>query len=140
MLGLDSRLGLGRCHRLSFDLRLDGRDLGLGDRRFSLDGHLRLGYRLRLWLDRRDRLGLGLDRRQGLCLGLLLRHRRVARDRERHLRSPARRLELDDASGVVGLPLDLRLGLDVGDADLAQLAEVTHEGVGIAQLRPQLGR
>jgi hypothetical protein len=42
--------------------------------------------------------------------------------------------------GLGSLPLDDLLGVGAHDADLAELTEVICEGVGIAQLTPQLRR
>ena len=48
--------------------------------------------------------------------------------RDRHLRAPAGGLELHRAACAVALPGDGGLGLQPGDADLAELAEVAGEG------------
>ena len=58
---------------------------------------------------------------------------------ERHLRAPARRLQRHRAACAVALPGDGGLGLEAGDADLAELAEMPREMVDVGDLGPQLG-
>ena len=109
--------------------------------------HLRLGLRRgrfrlsRVRLGRQDvrishRLGLGdrLGRRR-----LLLRHLSQLR-RDRHLRAPSRRLQRHRAACAVALPGDGGLGVQAGDADLSELAQVAGEGVDVRDFRPQLRR
>src|SRR5947208_2761016 len=96
---------------LGLRLRL-GLGLGLGDR-----------------LELLDRLGCRIVLRLGRDLG-----------RQRHLRPPPGGLENHRAACAVALPGDGGLGLQPGDPDLAELAEVAGERGDIRDLRPKLGR
>ena len=93
------------------------------------------------------RLGLGLHRGHdlglGLGFGLRLRAHRLGLHRrggDRHLRPPTRGLELHRAACAVALPDDGGLGLELRDADLAELAEMPRQRADVADLGPQLGR
>ena len=59
---------------------------------------------------------------------------------QRHLRAPSHRLHLHRAACAIALPGDGGLGVQPGDADLAELAEMTGQGVDVRDLRPQLRR
>src|SRR6185437_13348308 len=109
------RLDSGRLRLDSGRLRLDSDRLRLDSDRLRLDSD-------RLGLEDAHRLGFGCCNRLGLRLrddGLplprqLLWDGRAARHRQGHLGPPARLLELDDATGLLGLPFDLRLRLGLG--------------------------
>src|SRR5215211_3533370 len=56
--------------------------------------------------------------------------------RENDLRSPAGGLDRDGAARVLALPGDRVLGLQLGDSDFAEGAEVLREALNLAQLLP----
>ena len=60
--------------------------------------------------------------------------------RDRHLRAPSRRLQRHRAACAVALPGDGGLGVQAGDADLSELAQMAGEGVDVRDFRPQLRR
>ena len=58
---------------------------------------------------------------------------------QRHPRSPSRRLDPHRAARTLALPGDGGLGLEPGDRDLSELAQVAGERGGVAAFGPQLG-